>query len=82
MPLEVKDNFIRERVNAPNKFLKGSFRTLVKGEHRIVVGCPKTGKCKTPSCSTARGLCPRGMRVQTILHPKSELAKFRRRLRK
>ena len=57
-------NYIRERIKDPDYFDKRSFRTIRKGDHLIIVGCPK-GKWK-------KGRCDVGMELQSILHPKNE----------
>ena len=61
---EETKNYIRERVKDPDYFDRRSFRTIRRGDHLIVVGCPK-GKWKDGRCKVA-------MELQAILHPKKE----------
>jgi len=62
--IEETKNYIRERIKDPDYFDKKSFRTIKKGDHLIIVGCPK-GKWKNGRCQAA-------MELQAILHPKKE----------
>jgi len=62
--IEETKNWIRERIKDPDKFDKRSFRTIKRGDHLIVVACPK-GKWKGGKCQVA-------MELQAILHPKTE----------
>lgn len=58
----VTDKYVRERLEHPSKFAKGSFRTIpVKGRRdiKIITACPK-GKY-------ARGRCRVGTHAQAIL---------------
>jgi hypothetical protein len=66
MPFEKKGKYYRERQRPPSIFEKGSFRTIVQGTHRIIIGHLKRD----------------GIAVQTILHPLSEGRKLKRRRRK
>ena len=35
--------FVRERIEEPDRFDPVSFRTIVQGDHRLVVACPADG---------------------------------------
>ena len=59
-------DFVRERVEDPGDFDDRSFRTVVQGDHRIVIGCP-VGEWDADT-----ELCSVGTRTQTILHPRDE----------
>lgn len=56
-------NFIRCQQAPKGDFDKRSFRTIIRGKNRIVIGCPK-GKW-----SAKRNRCKVGTRAQTILKP-------------
>lgn len=62
MPRELTRNFVRRRAGEKSQCARGSFRTVKKGKHRIVVCCPK-GKWSRRSKR-----CRTGMRAQSILH--------------
>lgn len=62
--LRITTNYIRERLEPPSKFDRGSFRTVESGEHRVVVACPKN--------QYKRGKCLVALQAQSILHPISE----------
>lgn len=64
MPIDRTKNWIRERVEDPKKFAKGSFRTISSGKHKIILACPK-GKYSA-------GKCKESLVLQSILHPLSE----------
>jgi hypothetical protein len=74
--IEETKNWRRERIKDPNKFDKRSFRTIRRGDHLVIVGCPK-GKWRGGRCTTA-------MEVQAILHPKTEKnpCRFKRAVKK
>ena len=59
-------HFCHERKKCPECFDKRSFRTLVRGAHRIVIACPKGKWNDRDKC------CCSAMQVQVILHPKTE----------
>lgn len=56
-------NFFRCRKESPAKFDKRSFRTIIRGKNRIIIGCP-SGKW-----DSKRKRCKVGTRVQSILKP-------------
>lgn len=58
-------NYCRDRQAPPSRFDRRSFRTVSRGDVRIVVGCPR-GKW-----NARRGRCTVGLRAQTILRPLS-----------
>lgn len=60
-------DFIRARIHDPDLFDPDSFRTIVRGEHRIVVACLK-GKWD-PDRQQGRQ-CVDGLELQAILHPR------------
>lgn len=57
--------FRHERKASPRRFFKGSLRTMKKGAHRIVIGCPRDHAHKFVG-----GRCIGGTRAQSVLHPK------------
>ena len=61
-----KGEFVSERLVDPTKFDKRSFRTVVSGDHRVRIGCPK-GKW-----SSRAEQCKVSTEGQAILHPRSE----------
>lgn len=66
MPLEVTDNYVRERLAEPDKFDSRSFRTKRRGRHLVIVACP-SGRYDATA-----GRCRVGLRAQAIRHPLSE----------
>jgi hypothetical protein len=62
--------YCRERQASPRKFDRRSFRTKPIGKIRIVVGCPKGKWSPARQRETGKG-CKVGLRIQTILRPKS-----------
>lgn len=59
-----RKKWIREHIEDPDKFDKKSFRYVKRGDHLVLVACPK-GKWK-------RGKCQIGMKLVSILHPETE----------
>lgn len=72
MSLDVsgEGDFIRERVAYLTDFHPESLRTVVQGTHRVVIGCPPE--------HYRNGICYKGTRASSILHPRSELASLLR----
>ncbi|MEK6884289.1 MAG: hypothetical protein AABY22_31955 [Nanoarchaeota archaeon] len=69
MPLEVTENFIRERKLEPNNFDKRSFRAqFLKNSttHKGIFACP------TRLWSPEANRCKISPKLQSILHPKKE----------
>lgn len=64
-PQGPRSRFRHVRKASPGGFHKGSFRTVVRGKHRVVIGCPKTSRF-------VRGRCVGGTRAVSVLHPKGE----------
>jgi rRNA maturation protein Nop10 len=62
--------YIREKVEDEGKFDKRSFRTIERGAHKVVIGCP----AKMYDPTTKR--CRVGTRAQSVLHPLSEAEKY------
>jgi len=63
---ESKAQFIHEPLQSKRKFDPRSFRTVVRGAHRVTFGCPK-GKY-----SPSTELCKVPVQIQKILHPMEE----------
>ena len=59
-------DFISERLADPDEFDPRSFRTVVQGDHRIVIGCGPG------DWDSRRQICRAGTRPQSVLHPRSE----------
>lgn len=70
--LEVRrrGNYIRERVENPKHFDRKSLRTIKRGKHKVIIGCPKG------NWLPATKVCIVGTRKQSILHPLSEWKKL------
>ncbi len=59
---DVTKNYVRHRQFAPAKCAKKSFRTIHRGDVKMIVCCPRR--------KFVRGACRVGMRVQSILQPR------------
>ncbi len=75
-PQESRARFLRERVRSPKAFAKGSLRTVTRGKHRVVIGCP-VGKY-----DRKKKRCRVGTRSQSVLHPMSEAFRLTKEGRK
>lgn len=60
---ENEPRYRRERIASPKEFDPRSFRTIVRGRHRVVVGCPKG------HWQPRKARCRTSMKAQAILHP-------------
>lgn len=65
-----KAKFVRQRLEAPGRFDKRSFRTIKRAGKEIVIGCPKG------HWDARRQRCRVGTRAQTILHPVKKNPKY------